>query len=288
MRVVPQAFYKHPQIEKIMVSGLSSVIYKRVDQEDLQNQRYLSAHALTLVLNGGLKIESYEGDYKRIGKNQFVFLPKGMYMISDIIPDQQLFEAVVFFFDEDITDTFLNYHVSYPEWNGESLWTVSLNSDLRIFIDSLLSTHRGKEHHQFTGIKLLELLHLVALTKDGLNFLSVLSAAQKLEKSNIVKFMEMHFDKPLDIEDYAYLTGRSISTFHRDFKRRYGISPKKWLIERRLKKASELLRETNHSVGSIVREIGYENISHFIKSFHQKFGISPKQYQISHRREMEV
>ena len=37
--------------------------------------------------------------------------------------------------------------------------------------------------------------------------------------------MERNFDKPLTIEDYAYLTGRSESTFRREFKIKYGVYP---------------------------------------------------------------
>ena len=40
--------------------------------------------------------------------------------------------------------------------------------------------------------------------------------------------MEKNFDKPLKIEDYAYLTGRSLSTFRRDFKSYFEITPQKW------------------------------------------------------------
>lgn len=98
--------------------------------------------------------------------------------------------------------------------------------------------------------------------------------------------MEENFDKPLDIEDYAYLTGRSISTFRRDFKSKYTISPKKWLIEKRLEKASLLLKGKNDSVTSIALQVGYENTSHFIKAFQKEFNISPKQFQIGHRKNM--
>ena len=51
MKVVPQVFYKHPKIEKVLIDGLSSVIVKSVQTADTQNERFLAAHALTLVLN---------------------------------------------------------------------------------------------------------------------------------------------------------------------------------------------------------------------------------------------
>ena len=96
--------------------------------------------------------------------------------------------------------------------------------------------------------------------------------------------MLQHFEKPLDIADYAYLTGRSISTFQRDFKSKFASSPKQWLIEKRLQKAAQLLKQTSASVTEIALKVGYDNVSHFIKAFNKKYGNSPKQYQIDSRK----
>jgi transcriptional regulator GlxA family with amidase domain len=148
--------------------------------------------------------------------------------------------------------------------------------------------YRDKQQHQFTKPKLLELLHLIALTERGKKFVSHLFAVKNRERRNIKKFMEENFEKPLDVEDYAYLTGRSVSTFRRDFMSRFGISPKKWLIDQRLAKASELLKKTSESISEIALKSGYEDTPHFIKAFQKKFETSPKQYQIKHRTSLEV
>ena len=289
MRVVPQAFYKSQQLDKIMVDGLCCIVAKKVNTADHKNERYLASHAITLILRGGLRIESFDGNYQNITKNQLVFLPKGLYMITDLVPDKDPFEALVFFFDDALSDIFLSYYEQKGDQVvGEELLVFEYNEDLRLFTDSLISLFRGKSAHQFTRSKLVEFLHLITLTANGEQFVKSLKAVRKLDKKSIVEFMESHFDKPLDIEDYAYLTGRSISTFQRDFKRRYAQSPKQWLIDRRLQKAAKLLSESQTSITQTVREVGYENTSHFIKSFHKKFGISPKQYQLRHRRQLEI
>ena len=288
MKVVPQGFYRNASLEKVMVDGESCIIYKEVKMSDLQNQRYLSSHALTLVLNGGLIIETFEGAIRKIQKNQMIFLPKGLYMITDIIPDDHPFEAVVFFFDEELTDSFLN---NLQEGNNcESTFPLvfKYNESLRLYVDTLMSLYRGKHRNQFTRAKLMELLHLVALSANGYLFTDTLFALRKKEKKSISKFMEKHFDKPLDIEDYAYLTGRSVSTFQRDFKRRFQISPKQWLIQKRLDKAAFILKETTQTVKQTMLAVGYENSSHFIKAFHKKFGVSPKQFQIKHRNKIKI
>jgi AraC-like DNA-binding protein len=100
--------------------------------------------------------------------------------------------------------------------------------------------------------------------------------------------MNANFNKSLTVEDYAYLTGRSLSTFNRDFKRQFNVSPKKWLMDKRLESAYTLLTHHHKNVTDVAFEVGYENFSHFIKAFHKKFGISPKQFVIQKRTEVMV
>lgn len=100
--------------------------------------------------------------------------------------------------------------------------------------------------------------------------------------------MELNFDKPLLIEDYAFLTGRSISSFRRDFKRKYDTTPKKWLLEKKLYKAKQLLSSTNLSINEISLEIGFDNTSHFISLFRKSYNETPKQFLIRKRMMKEI
>lgn len=288
MKIIPQTFYQHPKIEKILVDGLSCVLFKSVQYRDAQNQRYLATHALTLVLKGALNVETHEGEVTIVNKNQIILLPKGLYLISDIIPKNETFEAVVFFFDKEINDEFLAGFDENTSENASKTFVLDYSENLRLFTDTLLTLYRGKNQHQFTRPKLLELLHLVSLSNKGDEFISKLQCLKKRSKKSIKSFMEENFDKPLDIDDYAYLTGRSVSTFRRDFKSKFNISPKKWLIRQRLEKASLLLKEKDDSVTSVAIQVGYENTSHFIKAFQKEFNISPKQFQITHRKNILI
>ena len=96
--------------------------------------------------------------------------------------------------------------------------------------------------------------------------------------------MKCNFDKPLKMEDYAYLTGRSLSTFRRDFKNHFQITPQKQLKEKRMEKAMIILNNENISVAQLAFEVGYENISYFIQAFKSHYDSSPKQYQLTQQR----
>lgn len=92
-----------------------------------------------------------------------------------------------------------------------------------------------------------------------------------------MKFMEEHFTEDMSIEDFATYTGRSLATFKRDFARLSSITPQKWLIERRLEKAAELLSE-GLSVTDTYIQVGFRNRSHFTKLFTSKYDCAPSSW----------
>lgn len=291
MRVVPQSFYQNPNIDKFLVNGLSCVVLKQAHKPDLNNERYVAAHALTLVQKGTLRIKSYEGQECLVPENKMVFLPRGLYMISDIIPKNQPFQATVFFFNEEVIQEFLAAW-SLLEIKPVQEWPLILDytDPIRSFTENLGRIYGPQKsvHKALSTIKLLELLHIITSSEAGQKFLHLLAAIHQQPKRDIREFMKLYFDKPLSVEDYAYLTGRSLSTFQRDFKRQFHSSPKQWLIDKRLEKACKLLSNNDFNVTDTAYEVGYENISHFIKAFRRKYKISPKQFMIQRRDEITL
>lgn len=89
--------------------------------------------------------------------------------------------------------------------------------------------------------------------------------------------MKKNYLRNLRVEDYALLTGRSKSTFIREFKQLYNNTPNQWLITQRLDKAHEILTNSESSVTDVAFEVGYENVSHFISAYKRRFNITPNQ-----------
>jgi len=98
LKILPQLFYETPEYQKILVDGLSCIIHKKVHEPVYQKEGYVSTHAITLVLRGTLRLENDNCLAVTVKENQMVFVPKGLYTMSDILPDNGFFEAIVFFF----------------------------------------------------------------------------------------------------------------------------------------------------------------------------------------------
>ena len=56
------------------------------------------------------------------------------------------------------------------------------------------------------------------------------------------------------------------------------LSPEKWLIQRRLQAAHELLKDKSKSVTDVYVEVGFRNMSHFSTAFKKRFRIAPSNF----------
>ena len=83
------------------------------------------------------------------------------------------------------------------------------------------------------------------------------------------------FNMPLT--KFSYLTGRSLTTFKRDFNKIFGSTPQRWLTKRRLQLAHYLLSEKRQKPVEVYREAGFEDLSHFSYAFKKQFGYAPKE-----------
>ena len=291
MRILPHLFYQSPEVTKIFVDGLCCIVHKELSEAVWHKEGYVSTHAITLVLKGLLQIDGDNGERVQVRANQMVFLPKGLYNISDIIPEKNTtFEAVVFFMDEEVINDYVTKNNIKPRKDlCASPKIMNYSKEVKQYTDALLTIYKGKTtvDRNLTRLKLYDLLHLITTTDTGC-FPEALATLNNKQRRSLSEFMNANYFKPLSIEDYAYLTGRSIASFRRDFVTQFGTSPKQWLIDKRLERAKELLARNGTTVSQIALEVGYENFSHFVKAFHKKYGTSPKQFLMKSRKEVFV
>lgn len=96
-------------------------------------------------------------------------------------------------------------------------------------------------------------------------------------KIDLKAFMEENFTQSLTISEFASYCGRSLAAFKRDFSALYQQSPERWLTERRLQRARDLLSRGKGTASDIYLQVGFKNRTHFARIFHQRFGITPRE-----------
>lgn len=92
-------------------------------------------------------------------------------------------------------------------------------------------------------------------------------------------FIENNFNKKITLEDIALSLYLSKYYLAHIFKKQLKISPIRYLLNFRLKKAKEYLLNTSYSISDIAVIVGFENSAYFSNTFKKEFKISPSEYR---------
>jgi AraC-like DNA-binding protein len=145
------------------------------------------------------------------------------------------------------------------------------------FVESLVPyfNEKGLIDEHFLDVKRTELL--LVLLKKNPDLANILFDFSDPTKIDLEKFMNRNYTFNVSIERFAYLTGRSLSAFKRDFEKTFGATPRHWLVQKRLEEARFLLEKKNRKATDIYLDLGFEDLSHFSFAFKKLFGVSPNQ-----------
>lgn len=104
------------------------------------------------------------------------------------------------------------------------------------------------------------------------------SEEQFLQKA--IKIIEENIDNSeLDVEKFSSLLGMSQIQLYRKLSALTNMTVKEFINDIRLKRAAELLKNSDLSVSEIAYSVGFTDLSYFTKCFKRKFGINPTQYK---------
>jgi AraC-like DNA-binding protein len=94
--------------------------------------------------------------------------------------------------------------------------------------------------------------------------------------------IDARYRDPLDVAALARAAHVSPAHFSREFKSAFGEAPHQYLLTRRLERAAELLRNTDHSVAAVCFAVGLNSVGSFTTSFGKTYGLSPTAYRAAH------
>lgn len=219
------------------------------------------------------------------------FMKRGSYLVTDKVDNPEKgYESIIIFFSDDWlrsqVDTVLG------NINENLLGKLSAcNSDMALLpADELLCAlitqlktyltldTDPKRLESILPLKICELFQILISAPEGHLFEAQLRSLDTHLNPDLVKLMQSHYKENISLEQYAFLANCSLSTFKRKFSQTFKMNPGKWIMERRLEEAYNLLR-SEMNITEIGYEVGFETPAHFIASFKQKYRDTPKQLQ---------
>ena len=229
--------------------------------------------------DGNIKFTLKSGDYCLVRKNNLARYNKQKVKGE--------YQKVVIIFDELFLRKFQEkYNPLINKFIEEEVF-LALNKDQKVenFIHSLIPFYvgHGRINNSKSDLKREELLLILLQLQPELS--SVFFNFGIPYKINLEEFMNKNYKFNASLERFAFLTGRSLSAFKRDFKQIFNETPNRWLVKKRLQQAYFLINNDRKKPNDIYVDLGFENLSHFSFAFKKRFGIPPNELFIKNSLE---
>ena len=154
------------------------------------------------------------------------------------------------------------------------VYTVKNGSEL---LDVLLNMPSEKNAELWTNLKFTSKLY------DFMSLLAENSRADNNRENGYLttatRYIKAHYFEDLTVDQVAAHVGISRKYLFALFKKTLDFSPKDYILNYRIKRAKDFLKDENIPVGNIAYSVGYKDPLTFSKMFKQKTGVSPSDYR---------
>ena len=270
---IPEAYLQNGQ------ESPDLLVYDFKMDSDVVNSKVNLSMNMFSFLQVGKKQVHFAGNSIAVNKNQSLLLKKGNWLWTELLDVEAIYYCKLLFFSEKTLRNFLLKH-SFEQNKTESdipYFVIRNDGYIKTYLKSLstLSETATPLLDNLLQVKFEELL-LYLVQNYGKNFQNYLCSLINSDVSSFKKIIESKMYSNLKLEEIAFLCNMSLSTFKRHFIKEYKFSPGKWLQDKRLQKAKELLENEGSKPTEIYLDFGYNNLSNFSIAFKNKFGCSPK------------
>lgn len=241
-------------------------------------ENFVTEHFFLYLVKG--KMTGYDGNkYSTLEEGECCLVRKNHLARYNKQKQNDEFEKVVVVLDEAFLKRCQEKYQFAITKSDKGDAFLKLKPDVLIpnFLQSLPPYYhgKGKIDPYFADVKREELL--LILLKTNPELYAILFDFTEPSKINLEEFMNRNFRFNVSLERFAYMTGRSLSTFKRDFEKIFSDTPSHWLMQKRLQEAYFLLEKTGKKVTDTYLEVGFEDLSHFSFAFKKQFGVAPSE-----------
>ncbi|MDQ4141292.1 MAG: AraC family transcriptional regulator [Bacteroidota bacterium] len=251
--------------------------YSCYHSRNRSGEQFVAEHVFSYQIAGTLTAEDgnqtwtfREGDFRLIRRNHLLKFLKEP-------PAGGEFKSVSVFLTQE---TLRNFSIQYgyqAEKSTNSNAIIQLKSD-PLFLNFMNSLGPYQDLNQpgnenLLNLKLQEAILILLKTNQELQ--KILFDFSEPGKIDLEAFMLQNYHFNVELKRFAYLTGRSLATFKRDFEKIFHLSPSRWLQQRRLQEAHYLIKEKGKAPSEVYLDLGFEDLSHFSFAFKKTYGVAP-------------
>lgn len=252
------------------------ILYSCYYARSREGEHFIPEHVFSYQISGEMTawdskntFHSKAGDFRFSKRNHLAKFTK-------IPPENGEFKTISLFLDQEILRE-VNKEYNYKankKVDSEAMITLAPHPLYKSFMESLITYLEVEQENNeaLFNLKIKEAVHLLLKVNPELK--DILFDFTEPGKIDLEAFMNKNFHFNVQMHRFAYLTGRSLATFKRDFQKIFQQAPGKWLLNKRLQEAYYLISQGNPP-SEVYIGVGFEDLSHFSFSFKKKFGIVP-------------
>ncbi|HHV28957.1 MAG TPA: AraC family transcriptional regulator [Clostridium sp.] len=179
-------------------------------------------------------------------------------------------------------ENFLDF-VSSKETGAFITLKVSQKNDIIVLLNRILKEKENPDigSELINYLLVMELFVLIsrALKMEWEN--SIKNKSPKLKEliQASVNYINNNYERDISLKDIARYVFLSTSYFTRAFKEEMGISPINYLLQVRVERAKELLKDTDSRISDIALSVGFSNQQRFNDIFKKYVKLTPLQYR---------
>lgn len=252
------------------------ILYSCYHSRSRSGEQFITNHVFSYQVAGNLLANDGEREHV-FSPGEFRFLRRNrLIKFTKVPPADGDFKSVSITFSQEMLRAFSvqHHYTQLPHTEGPTVQHLPGSGLLKSYMESLMPyLEAGDLGQELINVKLTEaLLVLLRAHPELKNTLFDFSEPGKID---LEAFMNKNYHFNVGLSRFAYLTGRSLATFKRDFEKLFNTSPSKWLQQRRLREAHYLIAEKGAAPSSVYLELGFEDLSHFSFAFKKMYGVAP-------------
>lgn len=113
--------------------------------------------------------------------------------------------------------------------------------------------------------------------------LQVSGALSGAQRRKLQRYIEERLTQDLRLTELASLCGLRTRHFTTLFRRAFGMTPHRYVLDRRLSVGAELLVNSGYDIAEVALRTGFSSQSHFTTAFRRAFGVTPGRYASERR-----
>lgn len=236
---------------------------------DVYGKTFHTYYELYLLLNG--KVEFISRYTRQILKPyQMIIVPPDEFHQFIVLDDVACYERCVLNLDLD----FLESEVLQQAFAGKEILTLSEKHRIVQHFLYLISSLSGISQQDFSQILPSIGTDIVYLIKNLTNTAETPHGTLCPLALKLISYIDAHYKEPFDLNDLSQIFHFSVSSLCHIFKESFGISIKKYVLQKRMSAANLALQQGQHPE-DVCASCGFTNYSNFYRAYKNQFQVPP-------------